>query len=244
MKEKVVLVARRDDEFSDTLRENGCEVINLELIKTESAENLSELNDKLARLDAYDGVFMTSQNAAQIFAERLGEKSFRGKIYILGERSRAVFENIGLNLVFSEAANTVEELINLLGLAEFSGKKLLFVRGNRSMRTVPEMLGDVANIDEVEVYRTVDAYIDETRFVNVRDRLARREIDWICFFSPSAVARFVELFDAGDTKIAVIGKTTGNMAKEADLNLQFVSPRATSKDFAESLSRNCPTSRV
>ena len=240
MKERVVLVARRDDEFSDTLRENGCEVINLELIRTEPIENLSELDERLARLEAFDGVFITSQNAAKIFAERFSGRKFQGKVYLLGDRSRAVLENTGLNAVFREDANTVKELIDLLGIAEFSGKNLLFVRGNRSMRTVPEMLGNIANIDEVEVYRTFDADIDETRLVNIRVKLASREIDWVCLFSPSAVERFVKLFDAGDVKVAVIGKTTGDAVKKAGLNLQMVSPKATSKDFAESLAMQKP----
>ncbi|HTK38722.1 MAG TPA: uroporphyrinogen-III synthase [Pyrinomonadaceae bacterium] len=235
MRNRVVLVARRNDEFSSTLRGHGCDVINLELIKTEPVENLSDLDERLVQLDIYDGVFMTSQNAARIFAERLGEKGFHGKVYVLGERSRAVLENTGLNVVFREDVNTVEELINSLGAPEFSGRKLLFVRGNRSMRTVAEMLGGIADIEEVEVYRTVDADIDETRLVNVRERLARREIDWICFFSPSAVERFIELFGSSDTKITAIGKTTGDAVQRAGLNLQLVSPRAASKDFALTL---------
>jgi len=235
MKGQVVLVARFDDEFSETLRENGCEVINLELIKTQPVENLSELDDKLARLGAYDGVFITSKNAARVFADGLGAKDFRGKVYVLGERSRAVLENARLNIVFRQDANTVEELINSLGAAEFSGRKLLFVRGSRSMRTVPEMLAGIAEIDEVEVYRTFDADIDELSLVNVRERLRKCEVDWICFFSPSAVSRFTELFEAGNTKIAVVGKTTGDAVKQAGLNLRLVSPRAASRDFAASL---------
>ena len=231
----VILAIRRDDEFSATLRERGCEVINLELIKTEPVENLSELDERLARLDAYDSVFVTSQKAARIFADRLGARNFSGKVYVLGERSRSVLENAGLDIVFREEANTAEELINLLGASEFSGKKMLFVRGNRSMRTVPEMLGEISDVDEVEVYRTVDADIDEASLIDVREKLAGREIDWVCFFSPSAIARFIELFDAGDTKITVIGETTGNVVLEAGLNLQMVSPRATGRDFAKSL---------
>ena len=231
----LILAIRRDDEFSSTLRECGYEVINFELVRTEPVENLSEFDEMLARLDAYDGVFITSRNAARIFADRMGARNFSGKVYVLGERSRAVLENAGLNVVFRDEANTAEELINLLGAAEFSGKKLLFVRGNRSMRTVPEMLSGIAEIDEVEVYRSVHADVDETSFVNVRDKLARLEIDWVCFFSPSAVERFVELFNAGDAKIAAIGKTTGNAVIKAGLNLRLVSPRATSKDFAGSL---------
>jgi Uroporphyrinogen-III synthase len=233
----IVLVIRRNDEFSERLRENGCEVINLELIRTEPVENLSELDEKLSQLDLYDGLFITSRNAAEIFIDKLHEtnRNFSGKIYVLGERSRVLIEKAGLNVVFGADVNTAEELIDSFNPAEFEGKRFLFVRGNRARRTVPETLSGIANVDEVEVYRTVNADIDEELFVDVRERLAGDQIDWMCFFSPSGVERFVKLFDASDANVAVIGKTTAEAAKEANLNVQLISPKTTREDFALSL---------
>src|SRR5687768_1507794 len=140
MKSPAVLVIRRDDPFSSTLRENGCEIINLELIKTEPVENLVELEKRLARIKNYDGIFLTSPVAARIFLEKLRESgaSYNGKVYVLGERARDVIESTRLNIVFCEAANTAEELIRSFDAAEFDGKKFLFIRGSKSMRTVPE----------------------------------------------------------------------------------------------------------
>jgi uroporphyrinogen-III synthase len=146
-----------------------------------------------------------------------------------------LIENAGFNVVFREEANTAEDLINSFNAAEFEGKRFLFVRGNRARRTVPKMLGGIAEVDELEVYRTVLADIDENCFVNVREKLLFGEIDWICFFSPSGVERFVKLFDASNMKVAVIGKTTAEAAKEVKLNVQLISPKAMSEDFALSL---------
>jgi len=237
MKSPAFLVIRQDDPFSSTLRENGCKVINLELIRTEPVENLIELDERLARINDYDGMFLTSPVAAGIFVERLCENgtSYNGKVYVLGERPRDLIENAGLNAVFSEAANTAEELIRSFDAAEFKDKKLLFIRGSKSMRTVQEMLGDAAEVDEVEVYRTVDESVEEEVLSNVRERLERCEIDWICFFSPSGVARFVDSFEANDTKVAVIGKTTAAAAREAGLNVKLVSPKASARELALSL---------
>lgn len=237
MTAQMVLVIRRDDLFSSTLRESGCNAINLELIRTEPVDNLSELDKRLARIDDYDGIFLTSPLAAGIFVERLREKrqNYSGMVYALGERPRNLIENVGLNIVFCEAANTAEELIRSFDIAEFEGKRLLFIRGSRAKRTVPEMLSGVAEVDEVEVYRTVDIPVEEEVLANVRERLARGEIDWICFFSPSGVARFVSLISANNTKVAVIGRTTAATAREAGLNVKLVSPKAHAGEFAFSL---------
>jgi len=61
-----VIVARADDAFSQILREAGIEVVNLELIRTEVIEDLSEFENLISRLDEYDGVFFTSPVAAAV----------------------------------------------------------------------------------------------------------------------------------------------------------------------------------
>lgn len=237
MKSSSILVIRRDDLLSSTLRENGCKVINLELIKTKPVENLIELDERLPRINVYDGIFLTSPVAAGIFVERLRENgtSYDGKVYALGERTRALVEKAGLNVVFCEAANTAEELIRAFDAVEFEDKKFLFIRGSKSVRTVPEMLGAVAAVDEIEVYRMINNPVEEAVLSNVTALLERREIDWICFFSPSGIARFTHLFETNNTKVAVIGKTTAAAARDAGLNVNLVSPRADAREFALSL---------
>jgi uroporphyrinogen-III synthase len=237
MKMPLGLVVRGDDDFSRRLREDGCEVVNLRLIRTEPVEDMSGLDERLAGLDSYDGVFVTSQNAAEVFVSRLREtgRSFGGKVYVLGERSRAIAGDDGLKVEFRSEANTAEEMIDSFGTREFAGKKFLFVRGNLSRRTIPDTLGNVAKIDEVEVYRTLTAEVDEDLAGAVRGRLAGGEVDWICFFSPSGVERFAQLFEVDAAKVAVIGKTTAAAAERAGLNVDLISPTATGEGFASSL---------
>src|SRR5687767_5115857 len=127
MKVPAVLVIRRDDPFSTTLRENGCNVINLELIRTAPVQDLSELDERLARINDYDGIFLTSPAAAEIFIERFRANgtTYNAKVYTLGERAKDLVEDTGLNVVFCEAANTAEELIRSFDDDEFEAKKLL-----------------------------------------------------------------------------------------------------------------------
>jgi uroporphyrinogen-III synthase len=72
----------------------------------------------------------------------------------------------------------------------------------------------------------------------VRTLLSDGEIGWICFFSPSGVVRFCELFGsehARRAKVAAIGNTTASKARRAGLNVRFVSTRANGEAFAISL---------
>lgn len=235
----VVLVIRKDDGFSARLRDAGCEVSNLELIKTETADDLSELDSTLAQLDDYDGLFFTSPAAAEVFVQRLNASGRRScpKAYVLGDRAKAVLENAGLDVVHDGAANTVEELLASFDEAEFTGKRFLFVRGNRSLRTISRLLNSKARIDEVVVYRTVENTPYKTSLESLSEQLKKGEIDWLCFFSPSGVERFRQLFGAGlppNTKVAVIGETTAREAGKS-LNVHFVSGRANGEDFATEL---------
>ena len=240
MKPPVVLVIRKDDRFSSQLRNEGFEVIDLELIRTVPASDLTGLDDILVRSDDYDGLFFTSPVAAETFAERmkLAGYSYRGKVYVLGERARAVLEDEGFEVVYRADANTAEELIASFAEAEFNGKRLLFVRGNKSQRTIPDLLGHIASVDEVVVYETKEIEPVDGIVEIVKERFRKHEIDWVCFFSPSGVESFTKLFgsvDLSDPAAAAIGETTARSAAEAGFRVEFVSPRARAGEFAAGL---------
>lgn len=240
MRPTVVLVLRGDDEFSATLRESGCEVLNLELIRTEPVDDPGKLREKLAQMADLDGLFFTSPVAATIFLESLRTTGAElgGKIYVLGERTKKVFENAGLDVEYKNDANTAEELIDLFGDAEFKGKRFLFVRGDKSMGTVPALLDGKAAIEEMIVYRTVANVPDSALVAEIKRRLHEGEIDWMCFFSPSGIDNFLSVIgpeDAREIRTAVIGNTTGRKAKEAGFNVAFISSRASADSFATGL---------
>jgi uroporphyrinogen-III synthase len=122
--------------------------------------------------------------------------------------------------------------------SELAGRKFLFVRGDKSLRTIPERLGSDAIVDEVVVYRTIEVELDAATITNTKVRLERGAIDWTCFFSPSGVDAFLKLFavdDARKTKAAAIGETTARHARERGLNVEFVSERANSQEMARGL---------
>ena len=235
-----ILVIRGYGQFTARLIGSGHPVINLDLIRTEPVENLSDLRNKISRLDEYDGVFVTSPVAAEILVAELDRASrrFTGRTYVLGSRSKELLEDAGLNVVFRDAANTAEELIRSFESGEFADKRLLFIRGDRSMRTIPRLLDGVCRIEEVEVYRTVENPPDMAIRRSVGQQLSSGQIAWICFFSPSGVESFLRLFGreaVNRARVAVIGETTARPLQDEGIHVDLVSPKARSDEFAESL---------
>lgn len=232
-----VLIIRKSDRFSRILAENGFEIVNLPLIQTAPVEDLSELETKLETIENYDGLFFTSSKAAEVFLQSFAKRKFAGggKVYILGGRTKTLFEKTDFEIAFRENANTAEEFINSFDESEFKNKRFLFLRGDKSLRTVPELLKNKAAVDEIIVYQTIEKLIEKNLTGEIREKLRRREIDWICFFSPSGVEKFVKNFGADlaeNIKIAAIGATTAAKAAEKKMTVDFVSPKADAEVFA------------
>lgn len=233
-----ILVIRSDDEFSRALIDAGLEVVSLELIETKPVGDLTELRERVSRLSEYDGVFFTSPVAAKIFVdEREKANGFHGRVYAFGRRAHNVLAAAGLNVKQSVTANTAEEMLNEFGDDEFAGKRFLFVRGEKSLRTIPERLVKLAIVDEVSVYKTEAKDVPADRLIEIKRQLANNNIDLVCFFSPSGVERFVELFGnaAKNVKSAAIGSTTADAARRAGFYVDIVSPRSNADDFARGL---------
>lgn len=236
-KRALILIVREFDKFSSMLVENGFETINLPAIKTVPIENLSELEERIGNLKIYDGLFFTSPQATKIFLKTFENKSFefRGKVYCLGNRTKELFDDTNFEVAFRPAANTAEEFIKSFENEEFVGKRFLFLRGDKSLQTVPELLKNYAIVDEIIVYRTIENTIDESLENEISERLVKNEVEWICFFSPSGVESFVRKFGKASlnkVKIASIGATTAKNIAENDLNIKFISSKANSSAFA------------
>lgn len=239
-KSPLILVVREFDKFSSLLMENGFEVINFPAIQTSPIEDFSELGEKIDDLKIYDGLFFTSPNAAQVFLRNFenNKNNFRGKIYVLGNRTKSLFEKSDFEIVFQADANTAAEFVNSFDEREFNGKKFLFFRGNKSLRAIPELLENKAQVDEIIVYQTIENTADTTLRSEIGEKISKKQISWVCFFSPSGVESFLKTFGAilpKNTKIGAIGATTAKAVAENNFKIEFISPKANAEDFASGL---------
>jgi len=241
---KRVLVVRKFDDFSRILSENDLSVINCATIETVPLEDLSDLSAKLETIDNYDGIFLTSAAATEIFRLKLRKikrkikLNFRGKIYVLGKRSFDLLKGENLDLVFDETANTAREMLEKISLEDVQGKRFLFVRGEKSLRIVPGFLSEIAAIEETIVYRTENIPVEIDKINRIGEMLEKKEIVCSVFFSPSGAESFLEQFGTEilrQNKIATIGKTTADFFEKQNLKVDFVASKATAEDFAVEL---------
>jgi uroporphyrinogen-III synthase len=237
---KAILVVRKFDVFSEILAENSFEIINLPLIETKALNDLSEFEAKLAHIENYDGVFLTSRFAAEIFRAKSVEKNinYPGKVYVLGRRGFEILKTANFDLFFDETAHTARGMLEKIALENFQDKRFLFVRGEKSLRVVPDSLSKFAAVDEAIVYRTEKLTLRKDELKIIVAKIEKNEIACACFFSPSAAKSFAEQFGAAilhQTIIATIGKTTAEFFREQNLTVDFVSSKATAKDFAVEL---------
>ncbi|MFL6375135.1 MAG: uroporphyrinogen-III synthase [Pyrinomonadaceae bacterium] len=228
-----VIVVRRDDNFSQMLRDADIDVNNIELVTTEVLDDLSEFENSLASLDSYDGIFFTSPVAALVFIDRI-EPRLKPTLYALGKRAAAALSQAGFVVRTIPGANTAHEMLTAFGEEEFAGKDLLFVRGEHSMRTIPEKLAGIADIDEIAVYRTIEVELAEQLESDIRTRLTSGQVELACFFSPSAVEAFEKRFGAS-VSAAAIGETTAARARELGFTVELVASQATNHVFAREL---------
>jgi uroporphyrinogen-III synthase len=232
-----VLVVRKFDNFSRILTERGLTIINCPTIETTEHENLHGLRAKISA-KSYDGIFLTSRAATEIACREIFCKNFNqvGKIYVLGRSSFDLLKDKNLDLFFSETANTAREMLAAIPPEDLKNKRFLFIRGEKSLRVVPEFLKELAEIDEAVVYETRKIKVEE----NLKSEIEARsgEIEAACFFSPSGAESFLEQFGAAvltPMKIAAIGKTTADFFAKIDLKVDFIPTRSSAEDFAREL---------
>ncbi|MFN2501223.1 MAG: uroporphyrinogen-III synthase [Pyrinomonadaceae bacterium] len=231
-----ILVIRKDDQFSGQLRSGGFRVQNLPLIETVPIDDVPSLRAAVKDLESYDGIFITSRVAAEVFVNTWIHGHQRPEVYVVGSRAAEILQAAGWPVSIGNDANTAAELLGSLGLARLAGKRFLFVRGDKSLNRIPAMLDGIAELDHVVVYRTVDHPLEKEILNDIRGWLEQRSFDWICFFSPSAVERFVDVFgDVAAPKAAVIGRTTAARARDLGLDVRFVSHTSSASSFASGL---------
>jgi uroporphyrinogen-III synthase len=210
---------------------SGFAVINCPTIATAKIEDLSDFSAKLTNNKVYDGFFLTSATATKVLIEKLLELKIKPscKTYVLGKRSFDLLKNADLEAVYFPTVNTASEMLQKIAPEDLKGKKFLFIRGEKSLRVVPDFLQGIAEIDEVIVYRTENIAITVDFKTKLIELSENRQIDCAVFFSPSGAEGFLEQCGTRilhQTNIAAIGRTTADFLESRHLKVDFVSPNA------------------
>ncbi|HEY2065898.1 MAG TPA: uroporphyrinogen-III C-methyltransferase [Gemmatimonadaceae bacterium] len=210
----------------DALAAAGAEVLELPALRVEPL-NDEPLRDALTRLDDYDWLVVTSQNAAGIIWEALralgrdARALARVRVACVG---RSTAETL---LAHGVAADVVPErfvaeavLESLESRSDVRGTRALYLAAEGARDVLPAGLRALGcTVDVVPLYRTVS---DGCGANAVRDALERGDVDAVTFASASAVRGYVDAVggDLARRAPAVsIGPVTSDAVRAAGITL-------------------------
>ena len=202
---KRIVVTRAAAQAIDLLKalqHAGAITILLPVIQILPPEDFTPLDNALARLNEFDWVLFTSQNAVRIVHERLELSPPQTKSNIqtllagvVGEATATEAAAAGFRVAHTASRPLGATLAEELGTC-LDGKKVFLPRSDRAnpdMIVALEKFG--AKVTEVIAYRTVAADAQDSDFVS-----KAMNADAVLFFSPSAVEGFDSV--CGDGRLA------------------------------------------
>lgn len=222
-------------EFERMLREGGCTVHRVPLIRIAAPETWDALDTALAKLDRYAGVLLTSRQSVRWFlrgADARGiDRAALPPLHAVGEKTAAEAEALGLAV--RELPSSSYGATLAAELPDVEGKLFLQpcsdIARSEIVDTMRERGGDV---EQVVVYRTLPASDEAMRELK---ELNRRGFDAVAFFSPSAVRQFAAALEGwrqNETAVAVIGDTTADAVREHGLRVDIIAREQTAESLA------------
>jgi len=246
---KTILVTRAIEqaaEFVKLLEQLGGRTILFPTIEIVPPESWEDCDRAVSRLASYDGIVLTSANAAENFITRvrlagdgmtglLAEKT----VYAVGEKTKLAVQKWGIQVAALPSVYDAKHLAISLSRTDVRDKRFLIPKGNLAGNVVAFALQEHgALVDEVIVYETVQPKTEATGVV--REKLRKKEIDVVTFFSPSSLSNFIALISPDlleDRVVAVIGQTTASAARNNSVPVHIVAEHATSANLVASIVR-------
>jgi uroporphyrinogen III methyltransferase / synthase len=236
--------------FFRALSEAGASVILFPCIDFAAPEDWGPLDSALARLNEFDWIAFTSQNAVRFFRQRQREvgaaqsipPARRPKVAALGTATADVATKEGLppDFVASSARSGLEFVAAFAPLAR--GKKVLLPQSDQARDRIAGALHDLGvMVTSVVAYRTcVPESLDREALAGIR----REGADMIFFGSPSAFRNFEQTAGkaamkqfAKDSAFGAIGPTTAGAIRDAGLQVQFESPHPGTSEIVTAMKK-------
>jgi len=211
-----VLVSRAKKQagaLSSSLKELGCEVIEVPFIEIRKPSSYRPLDTALKNLAEYDWLILTSTNGVEAMFERMKKlkvaRSALGnlKIAAIGPATKSAIEKNGLTVAATPKEYVAESVVNILQ-TRVKGKRVLLVRAKVARDVIPRELRKAgATVDVIEAYETVAPKSSERK---LRSALkSNRKPHAITFTSSSTVKNFVGLLGLRGAR-AALKKPTAN----------------------------------
>ena len=184
-------------------------------ISCKKAENQEQIFNNS---ENYDWIILTSANGVNCFFKQFhsGNHSFSAdvKLAVVGSKTEAALKQYGYDADLVPDIYDAESLAKIFLPKYENGERILLVRGNRSLDTLPKKFKEKGiGFDSIEVYETT---MNEPIKDELYKVISNKEYDYITFTSPSTVQAFVELYGmAVDSPCVCIGTTTEKAARDS-----------------------------
>jgi uroporphyrinogen-III synthase len=206
-----VLVSRATQQagaLSSTLRELGCEVIEIPFIEIRRPSSYRPLDSALRTLASYDWLILTSVNGVDALFERMARNKIgvsalaHLKVAAIGPATRNAIEQQGLTVSITPKEYVAESVVASLQ-RKVRGRRVLVVRAKVARDIIPRELRRAgAHVDVVEAYETVTPKSSGKRLRGLLANRARRP-HAITFTSSSTVKNFVQLLGLRGARAAL-----------------------------------------
>jgi len=219
-----VITRPRDEALSAAapLEELGAEILIAPTVEIHPPDDFGPLDGAITRIAEYDWIVFTSANGVRGFMNRLlldrteDIRALGGaKLAAIGPATAETLAEYHLKADLIPPSHRSESLAEALAKVA-AGSRILLARADRGRTILQDELGRVAQVDQVTVYRNVDA---EAIPESVLKRVEEGSVDWITLTSPAIARRLRALLSEGararlgrDIKLASISPITTEAA--------------------------------
>jgi uroporphyrinogen III methyltransferase/synthase len=222
---RIVVTRPREEarNAAEALEAMGAEVLIAPTVDVLPVEDFAPLDVAIDRLDGYDWVVFTSTNGVRMFLDRLFARGKdlralgRAKLAAIGSTTAEALARYHLRADLIPPSFRSESLAEELAKVA-AGSHILLARADRGRTILQDELRDLAVVEQVAVYRNVDA---ESIPAGVLARIEFGSVDWITLSSPAIARRLHALLSpearhrvGRDVKLAAISPVTTAAARE------------------------------
>ncbi len=180
------------------LEELGAVVAEVPMIEITAPDDLTDVEDSIQRLHAYNKAIFTSANAVHAYMTQLEQadldvRSLAGiKIFAMGKGTTDALSQYGLRPDFVPERQTSEGLVDLIEPLIVPTEHVLFPHGEKTRGIIEEALKEKCHLDSMVVYRNrvAEGAPDQLNAV-----LTDGDLDMVTFTSASTVHNYMQTLD-------------------------------------------------
>ncbi len=231
LQNKKLLITRAEhqtDSFIKLLENKGAEAISFPMIAIRAIENQKNIEKELNLLENIDWIVFTSANTVNYFFETI--EKFQIKVHFLthlriatvGEKTKAALEKVGYRSSFVPIEYTAQMLAKQIPI--FGDERILIPQSSKANNEYVNLLSEQCKeVITLPIYENYDPQYSKEDFIAILEH----QLDWITFFSGSAVENFCQHLskynlELTNEKIAVIGTSTEKIAVDNGLKINLV----------------------